>query len=161
MLDLFQQRSENLTELNLRKDSTAMSQYADDTNGPLPYVISYNRMIQVLNELTAIVHEANKKWWIDRFTEQPISRNMGEMLMLVVSELAEAMEGHRKSLKDDKLPHRSMIEVELVDAVIRIFDIAGGLGLDLGGAFAEKMIYNANREDHKLEHRRSEHGKAY
>ena len=68
--------------------------------------------------------------------------------MLIVSEVAEAMEGERKDLMDDKLPHRKMAEVELADALIRIFDYAGGHGYNLGGAFVEKMAYNAKREDH-------------
>ena len=85
-----------------------------------------------LNELAARVHGANAKWWTDIHTGQPLKRNVGELLMLTVSELAEAMEGHRKNLPDDKLPHRSAFEVELVDAIIRILDIGAGLSLDLG-----------------------------
>ncbi len=117
--------------------------------------------IIIINALCADVHEANKKWWIDLESGLALKRNVPEMLMLVVSEISEAMEGHRKSAKDDKLPWRSMLEVELADAVIRIFDIAAGLDLDLGGAFVEKMAYNAQREDHKLENRRAEGGKKY
>lgn len=82
-------------------------------------------------------------------------------LMLSVSELAEAMEGHRKSKHDDHLPHRLMAEVELADAVIRIADLAGALGYDLGGAIAEKLAYNAQRADHKPENRAAAGGKAY
>lgn len=86
---------------------------------------------------------------------------VGQKLMLIVSEIAEAMEGHRKGLMDDKLPHRPMIEVELADAVIRIADLAGALNLDLGGAIAEKLAFNAVRPDHKLEVRAAEGGKSY
>lgn len=114
-----------------------------------------------INALAALVHKANAKWWQDLDTGDPIPRNVGEMLMLVVSELAEALEGHRKNLADDKLPHRRMFEVELADTIIRIFDIAGGLGLDLGGAFEEKMVYNAIRADHSVEGRKAPGGKAY
>lgn len=60
--------------------------------------------------------------------------------------------------RDDKLPHRSMLEVELADAAIRI-NRAGGLNLDVAGAIAEKMAYNANREDHKIAARQGENGK--
>ncbi len=88
-------------------------------------------------------------------------RNIGEMLMLIVSEVSEAMEGARKRLMDDKLPHRPMLEVELADAVIRIMDLAGGAGLDLPGAIAEKLAFNATRADHKPEARRAEGGKAF
>jgi NTP pyrophosphatase (non-canonical NTP hydrolase) len=108
-----------------------------------------------------LVHKCNEKWWIDPATGEPKARNVGEMLMLVVSELAEALEADRKSLPDDKLPHRSGIEVELADAVIRIMDMAEGLGLDLAGAWQEKMVYNLQREDHKLEARNAPGGKAY
>jgi NTP pyrophosphatase (non-canonical NTP hydrolase) len=95
-------------------------------------------------------------WWPD--DKEP---DVPRMLMLCVSELSEAMEGHRKGLQDDHLPHRKMLEVELADALIRIFDMAGGLGLDIAGAMAEKMAYNTNREDHKPENRNAEGGKAY
>lgn len=114
-----------------------------------------------INYLCQDVHKANQKWWIDLETGLRKDRNVPEMLCLVHSEISEAMEGHRKSLQDDKLPHRPMIEVELADAIIRIFDIAAGLKLDLGGAYVEKMAYNAIREDHKIENRKKVGGKAY
>jgi len=82
-------------------------------------------------------------------------------LCLIHSEISEAMEGHRKGLMDDKLPHRKAIEVELADAVIRIADLAGALGLDVGGAIAEKMVYNRVRPDHKRENRAKAGGKMY
>ena len=53
------------------------------------------------------------------------------------------------------------VSVELADAIIRILDIAGGFDLDVGGAIAEKLAYNRNREDHKIEHRKSKNGKKY
>jgi NTP pyrophosphatase (non-canonical NTP hydrolase) len=62
---------------------------------------------------------------------------------------------------DDKLPSRPMLEVELADTIIRIFDMAAGLDLDLGGAFVDKMAYNASREDHKIENRKLLNGKKY
>lgn len=81
--------------------------------------------------------------------------------MLIVSEIAEAMEGERKDLMDDKLPHRKMVEVELADALIRIFDYAGAYGLDLQGAYEEKKAYNKVRADHKPENRLKEGGKKW
>jgi len=86
---------------------------------------------------------------------------VAEKLCLIHSEVSEAMEGYRKGLMDDHLPHRPMIEVELADAVIRIADLAGALGLDLGGAIAEKLQYNQARADHKPENRAKEGGKAF
>lgn len=118
-----------------------------------------------LNYLSYYIHQQNvlAGWWTNPKTGESIveTRNVGEILMLIVSEVAEAMEGHRKNLMDDKLPHRPMIEVELADALIRIFDLAGAKGYDLTGAVHEKMIYNASREDHKIENRLKPGGKAY
>lgn len=114
-----------------------------------------------VGNITSRIHNSQKKWWVSLETGEPIERNVGELLMLCVSELAEAMEGHRKNLMDDKLPHRKMIEVELADAFIRICDMSAGLGFDLAGAVAEKLDFNAIREDHKREHRLTHHGKKY
>ncbi len=123
--------------------------------------VSVNPQADLINDLCVQVHQANHKWWVDINTGVVLNRNVGEMLCLVHSEISEAMEGHRKNLQDDKLPHRKMIEVELADAIIRIFDIAAGLGLDLGGAYVEKMAYNAVRADHTLEARKGVNGKKY
>lgn len=86
---------------------------------------------------------------------------VAQKLCLIHSEISEAMEGHRKGKMDEHLPHRTSIEVELADAVIRIADLAGALGLDLGGAIAEKMAYNAIRPDHKPAARAAAGGKSY
>ena len=114
-----------------------------------------------LNDLSALVHAANINWWKDIHTGLPIQRNKGELLALIHSEISEALEGERKNLMDDKLPHRKMAEVELVDAIIRILDYAGGFGYDLQGAFDEKMAYNAKRKDHQVEARKQAGGKAW
>lgn len=69
-------------------------------------------------------------WWTDPKTREPRVRVHGELLMLAASEISEAMEGVRKGLQDDKLPHRPMVEVELADCSIRCADMIGGLDLD-------------------------------
>ncbi len=114
-----------------------------------------------LNGYAAEAHSENEKWWVDIATGKRLNRNKGELLMLIVSEVAEAMEGERKNLMDDKLPHRRMAEVELVDAMIRIFDYAGAFGYDLEGAYQEKMAFNAERADHKHEARAAANGKKW
>ena len=110
-------------------------------------------------------------WWTDLGTGQDMrssgypklspTKNVGELLCLVHSEVSEAMEGHRKLLMDDKIPTRTMLEVELADAVIRCFDISGGLGLDIAGAIAEKLAYNGKRADHQIKNRREANGKKF
>ena len=122
--------------------------------------------------LRAVCHGAAKAsgWWTNLKTGEDLTTpnddgsprfNVAEKLCLIHSEISEAMEGHRKNLPDDKLPHRRMIEVELADAAIRIFDLAGAMGLDIGGAIAEKLEFNAQRADHKLENRRAAGGKTF
>lgn len=106
-------------------------------------------------------------WWTEPSTQRQLLDTLysnyviGAKIALIHSEISEALEGHRKGLMDDKLPHRLMIEVELADALIRIFDLAGALQLDLDGAVAEKMAYNRTREDHQRESRSAPGGKSY
>jgi NTP pyrophosphatase (non-canonical NTP hydrolase) len=116
---------------------------------------------QDLNQFAAVCHQANAKWWQNPQTGELIQRNKGELLALIHSEVSECLEGERKNLMDDKLPHRKMAEVELADILIRVFDYAAGFGYDLQGAFEEKMAYNASREDHKQEARLKAGGKAF
>lgn len=105
----------------------------------------------------------NAGWWMHstggHSNTNPLT--FSNKLMLTVSELAEAMEGDRKDCMDDKLPHRKMREVELADAVIRIFDLAGAYAMDIGGAIEEKMEYNKTRKDHSKEAREASGGKKY
>jgi NTP pyrophosphatase (non-canonical NTP hydrolase) len=129
-----------------------------------------------LNILANDIHNRNEAagWWTDLHTGESLKgykegpqipsnakRDVLNLLCLVHSEISEACEGVRKNLADDKLPHRSMFEVELADALIRIFDIAGAHNLDLGGAVYEKLNYNAKREDHKIENRLGDNGKKF
>lgn len=86
---------------------------------------------------------------------------IAQKLCLIHSEISEAMEGARKNLMDDKLTHRTMLEVELADAAIRIFDLAGALNLDIAAAIIEKLEFNKTRPDHKPENRAKEGGKSF
>ena len=134
-----------------------------------PTILSVMRESHIqhnLNSVAAIINQRNAAagWWTNLETgesmltkagEKP-KRNVPEMLMLIVTEVSEAMEGYRKGIKDDHLPHRDMLEVELADALIRILDMAHGIGYDIGGAVAEKLEWRA---DHKIENRLKDGGK--
>lgn len=122
-----------------------------------------------LNGLCKEVFEANKLKGFDVSKE-----NIGQTLMLVVSELSEALEADRRGERerlsktalmnlagqDDKMftelfkVHiKDSFEDEIADAVIRLFDLCGGLNIDLDWHVQQKRRYNALRP-HK-------HGKAY
>lgn len=116
--------------------------------------------LKTLNELAGEIHELNHKWWHDE-NGKPLQRNKGELLCLIHSEISEAMEGERKDLMDDKLPHRKMAEVELADTLIRILDYAAGFGYDISGAVYEKLQYNTTRQDHLHESRKLAGGKKW
>lgn len=120
--------------------------------------------------LQKLCHGAAKLagWWNCPKTGEPSTPEyikaslLPQKLLLIHSEVSEACEADRKNLMDLHLPHRHGVEVELADVVIRSFDLAGALGFDLGAAIEEKMEYNRQREDHKLEVRlQGDNGKRY
>lgn len=92
---------------------------------------------------------------------------ISQMLMLIVSELSEALEALRKdntateynveaiknwvdngaTFKTEFEQNiKDKFEDEIADAFIRILDLAGGLGIDLGLFVKNKLLYNSLRE---------------
>jgi len=127
-----------------------------------------------INETAVEAHRIAKE---KGFWDKP-SWNLGEKLMLITSELGEALEADRKNhySASDKfndvldeyvcvpIPQETYVnaftsnikdsfEDELADAVIRLFDLAGKMNVDLEYHIKHKMRYNATRD--KL------HGKKY
>lgn len=111
-------------------------------------------------------------WYHDPVTGELLERNIPEMMCLIHSEISEAMEAYRKDLMDDKLPDFHGTIVELVDSLIRHFDLLGYLRrrladeyssheLDSGAAFVAKREFNDSRADHKPENRAKPGGKKF
>jgi NTP pyrophosphatase (non-canonical NTP hydrolase) len=96
-----------------------------------------------LNELRDRAHDNSKKhgFWQG-------NTNIGEKLMLIVTEVAEAMECYRENeMYNAKTPEGKPVGFasELADVFIRIGDLAGHLDIDLDKAVADKMAYNETR----------------
>lgn len=117
-----------------------------------------------LTTLSHHIHQLNQRFWRDIHTGEPVQDTpelLASKIALMHSELSEALEGLRKGKPDDHLPHRQAEEVELADAVIRIFDYCARRGFDIGAAMAEKLEYNSTRVDHTDAARRAKHGKKF
>lgn len=143
-----------LTAVKLANDSNTLLQaLLDLERAKTATLLTVNMPLAVMQ---ARIHQQNREmgWW-----DNP--REMGTLLCLVHSEISEAMEGERKGLMDDHLPHRPMLEVELADAMIRIMDIAASRDLDLAGAIVEKVDYNRKRVDHQPGARAGTYGKKF
>ena len=127
-----------------------------------------------LNESATELHAAavKKGFWDEQ-------RETGTLLMLIVSELAEAPEADRKNhhadlvvfencqnaddiFESDKPLYiegcfrdqiKDTFEDEIADTFIRLFDLVGHLGIDIDKHIELKMEYNQTRA--------YKHGKAY
>ena len=126
--------------------------------------------VEGLRKLAESIHDGNveKGFWDDE-------RQIGTLLMLIVSELAEAMEVHRKtgavatplysvvgalsSLEDEEFKRafeanfKDTFWDEIADAIIRLLDLCGKYGVDIDRHVSYKLRYNSMRP-HK-------HGKNY
>jgi len=116
-------------------------------------------------ELQKMLHKDSydKGWWHD--TEgNPLKDNpftFPTKAMLLVTEVAESIEGDRKGIVDDHLPQYDMRGTELADAGIRLLDLAEAYGYDLLEIILAKKEYNRQRADHQPENRAKAGGKKY
>lgn len=106
-----------------------------------------------LNKVCAEVHEEQvARGFYDE------KREMGTLLMLIVSELSEALEADRKGRHIDisqfpptddpevfKATIKDSFEDEIADTFIRLFDLVGYLGIDIDAHIAAKMNFNRSR----------------
>lgn len=96
------------------------------------------------------VHEIHKNAVQHGWYDGNGAKNFGELLMLVVTEVAEVMEEYRngrlmKETYVNKNGKMCGIPSELADIVIRVMDICGYYNIDLEQAIAEKHEYNKSR----------------
>lgn len=94
-----------------------------------------------LNQLSAEILEINRAngWDVTIPEDWPNNPNkLGTKLMLVTTELAEAMEAIRHH-------DRANLEEELADSLIRILDMAAGLGIDMDTVVNRKLAINSQR----------------
>lgn len=135
------------------------------TSAPIPIGVLKTAFDGIANSIVSCHVLAKKSgWWHNPDGSEIDAQDpliFGTKVALIHSEVSEAMEGGRKGLMDSHLPNRKAEEVELADAIIRIFDLAGARGLDLAGAMIEKLAYNQQRSDHKLSARAAEGGKTF
>lgn len=89
--------------------------------------------MEIKNLVKEAYETAKSKGWHDE------PRENGTLLMLIVGEVAEAMEADRRNEGSERIAE------ELADVCIRIFDFCGLKGLDLETAIREKMEYNKGR----------------
>jgi len=119
--------------------------------------MSTKKNLEGLNETAYQIFQNNKEkgFWDNE-------RNVGELLMLVTSELGEAMEAHRKgkfTKNEDwelyqkkynsnevfKLKIKDTFEDEIADSIIRLLDMCGGLGINIESHIVAKLEYNKSR----------------
>lgn len=103
---------------------------------------------ELLNYMAEELHSIarSKGFWDEK-------KEFGTSIALIHSEISESLEGHRQQKKDEHCPEFDNWVIELADAIIRILDLAGSEGVDIGGALLQKAKFNTARP--------KKHGKAY
>lgn len=112
--------------------------------------------MSTLNELASEVHAVSQA---KGFWPAGAERNPGEVLMLIVTEVAEAMEAIRDGCPLDRMiyehyhradlglrPKPVGVPSELADIIIRVLDASAAWRIDIDAAVREKVAYNAKRE---------------
>ena len=114
-----------------------------DANQVTDSILRSMQMRNDLEYLQGIIHDTAKEhgWWSDDCT-----RNKGESIALMHSELSEGLEALRYGNPvSDHIPPFKLIEEELADTIVRILDFSAGFGYDTIGALIAKMEFNKTR----------------
>lgn len=94
----------------------------------------------------ALIERSHKQAADKGFWEQPLTFDMA--MALIISEIAEALEAYRKGRVNpdwnDTQAVKDSFEVELADAIIRIYDWAGGNNLELEPEDDHTIIWSEN-----------------
>jgi len=104
-----------------------------------------------LNKLIeqAFKNNSDKGFWDDQPDEGENNRDyVNTKLLLMVSEIVEAMEALRKDNPPSaKIPPIDSFAEEIADLAIRMFDFCGWAEIDLEYIIQMKMNYNEQREN--------------
>lgn len=100
------------------------------------FVVANKEDIEMGKTVNDLCREAYQTAMKNGFHSDPVE--MGTKLALIHSEVSEALEADRKGDYDN------FVE-ELADVCIRVFDLCGAMGIDLGNAIDEKMEVNKGR----------------
>lgn len=120
-----------------------------------------------LNKLSKEIFEQNKE---KGFHDKPLE--FGTYLMLITSELSEALEADRKGKRSNYIEFMNLlkttkktfkecfeetmkdtVEDEIADSIIRLLDLCRNMGIDIDTHIHYKLQYNKERE--------YKHGKSY
>lgn len=95
-----------------------------------------------IDDLVTAAHDTavDKGWWEGE-------RSIPECLALIHAEVSEALEEYRDGSISWSIDGTKPVgfATELADVCIRVFDLAGKLGIPLGEVIQAKMEYNATR----------------
>lgn len=102
-----------------------------------------------MTDISALVERSYQQSVGKGFHGDP--RTVGDLLMLITTEIAEAFEEYRNGHEPGEVYYNNGsskpegVGIELADAVIRVMDFCGRYEIDLGQLIELKLDYNLTR----------------